>query len=280
MISGSSRRRWFHRAVSLVRLCRSSPSTSVRPITVTRVWFRSLCTTWQPCSVKPPSCWPTESCCTSRRRYRACSVCAPASRTRARRCREEYWNHWTLCTKVQDGSLTTVSSVTTSPVCNLSSHAVVPERKLNVEGAGLIILIDGLNEAEFHRPDYGDTLTSFLTKNVLKFPSWLKIITTVRTSQQVALLQHLEEKKKPTSKYSYMCLFVHVTQLSVFFFIQSGHHAVATFSPHLSGQVGGEQRHRPGPAGQYCTHTHANSCSHLVATGSSSADIHDYCSTS
>lgn len=125
-----------------------------------------------------------------------------------------------------------------------------------MEGAGLIILIDGLNEAEFHRPDYGDTLTSFLTKNVLKFPSWLKIITTVRTSQQVALLQNLEEKKKTTSKYSYMCLFVHVTQLSGFFFIQSGHHAVATFSPHLSGQVGGEQRHRPGPAGQYCTHTH------------------------
>uniref|UniRef100_A0A4W6CMW4 Tetratricopeptide repeat, ankyrin repeat and coiled-coil containing 2 n=1 Tax=Lates calcarifer TaxID=8187 RepID=A0A4W6CMW4_LATCA len=51
-------------------------------------------------------------------------------------------------------------------------------------GAGLIILIDGLNEAEFHRPDYGDTLTSFLSKNVLKFPSWLKVITTVRTSQQ------------------------------------------------------------------------------------------------
>ncbi|XP_070779391.1 protein TANC2-like [Enoplosus armatus] len=58
------------------------------------------------------------------------------------------------------------------------------ERKLHVEGAGLIILIDGLNEAEFHRPDYGDTLTSFLSRNVQKFPSWLKVITTVRTSQQ------------------------------------------------------------------------------------------------
>ncbi|KAI3359383.1 hypothetical protein L3Q82_002886 [Scortum barcoo] len=58
------------------------------------------------------------------------------------------------------------------------------ERKLHMEGAGLIILIDGLNEAEFHRPDYGDTLTSFLSRNVPKFPSWLKVITTVRTSQQ------------------------------------------------------------------------------------------------
>ncbi|CAN9505397.1 unnamed protein product [Ophioblennius macclurei] len=58
------------------------------------------------------------------------------------------------------------------------------ERKLHVDGAGLIVLIDGLNEAEFHRPDYGDTLTSFLSKNIQKFPSWLKVITTVRTGQQ------------------------------------------------------------------------------------------------
>lgn len=59
------------------------------------------------------------------------------------------------------------------------------ERKLHVEKAGLIVLIDGLNEAEFHRPDYGDTLTSFLSRNIQKFPSWLKVITTVRTNQQV-----------------------------------------------------------------------------------------------
>ncbi|XP_071330868.1 protein TANC2-like isoform X2 [Trachinotus anak] len=62
--------------------------------------------------------------------------------------------------------------------------ALYRERKLHVERAGLIILIDGLNEAEFHRPDYGDTLTSFLSRNIQKFPSWLKVITTVRTSQQ------------------------------------------------------------------------------------------------
>lgn len=59
------------------------------------------------------------------------------------------------------------------------------DRKLHIEGAGLIILIDGLNEAEFHRPDYGDTLASFLSRNIQKFPSWLKVIATVRTSQQV-----------------------------------------------------------------------------------------------
>ncbi|XP_075998925.1 protein TANC2 isoform X2 [Genypterus blacodes] len=62
--------------------------------------------------------------------------------------------------------------------------ALHKERKLHVEGAGFIILIDGLNEAEFHRPDYGDTLTSFLSRNIHNFPPWLKVITTVRTSQQ------------------------------------------------------------------------------------------------
>ncbi|XP_078582014.1 protein TANC2-like isoform X3 [Branchiostoma floridae x Branchiostoma japonicum] len=49
-----------------------------------------------------------------------------------------------------------------------------------------ILLVDGLNEAEFHKPDYGDTIASFLTKHVMKFPSWLKLIVTVRTSLQVS----------------------------------------------------------------------------------------------
>ncbi|XP_011601876.2 protein TANC2-like isoform X2 [Takifugu rubripes] len=62
--------------------------------------------------------------------------------------------------------------------------ALYRERKIHVDRAGLIVLVDGLNEAEFHRPDYGDTLTSFLSRNIQKFPSWLKVITTVRTSQQ------------------------------------------------------------------------------------------------
>ncbi|KAJ0058548.1 hypothetical protein NL108_016635, partial [Boleophthalmus pectinirostris] len=58
------------------------------------------------------------------------------------------------------------------------------ERKIQAERTGLIVLIDGLNEAEFHRPDYGDTLASFLSRNIQRFPPWLKVITTVRTGQQ------------------------------------------------------------------------------------------------
>ncbi|XP_074856929.1 protein TANC1 isoform X2 [Carettochelys insculpta] len=47
-----------------------------------------------------------------------------------------------------------------------------------------IILIDGLNEAEFHKPDYGDTLSSFIANIISTFPSWLKLIVTVRTNFQ------------------------------------------------------------------------------------------------
>uniref|UniRef100_A0AAY4CMT4 Protein TANC2 n=1 Tax=Denticeps clupeoides TaxID=299321 RepID=A0AAY4CMT4_9TELE len=62
-------------------------------------------------------------------------------------------------------------------------HALHKERKINAE-EDLIILIDGLNEAEFHKPDYGDTIVSFLNKTIDKFPSWLKLVVTVRTSLQ------------------------------------------------------------------------------------------------
>ncbi|XP_041819371.1 protein TANC2 isoform X3 [Chelmon rostratus] len=61
--------------------------------------------------------------------------------------------------------------------------ALYKERKINSE-EDLIILIDGLNEAEFHKPDYGDTIVSFLTKTINKFPAWLKLVVTVRTTLQ------------------------------------------------------------------------------------------------
>uniref|UniRef100_G3NGR0 Tetratricopeptide repeat, ankyrin repeat and coiled-coil containing 2b n=1 Tax=Gasterosteus aculeatus aculeatus TaxID=481459 RepID=G3NGR0_GASAC len=61
--------------------------------------------------------------------------------------------------------------------------ALYRERKINSE-EDLIILIDGLNEAEFHKPDYGDTIVSFLTKTINKFPPWLKLVVTVRTTLQ------------------------------------------------------------------------------------------------
>ena len=48
----------------------------------------------------------------------------------------------------------------------------------------LLIIVDGLNEAAFHEPDYGDTIASFLGAQADRLPPWLKVITTVRTAQQ------------------------------------------------------------------------------------------------
>uniref|UniRef100_A0A8C9JBD8 Tetratricopeptide repeat, ankyrin repeat and coiled-coil containing 2 n=1 Tax=Panthera tigris altaica TaxID=74533 RepID=A0A8C9JBD8_PANTA len=63
------------------------------------------------------------------------------------------------------------------PLENLHKERKIPDEDF-------VILIDGLNEAEFHKPDYGDTIVSFLSKMIGKFPSWLKLIVTVRTSLQ------------------------------------------------------------------------------------------------
>ncbi|NXI51226.1 TANC1 protein, partial [Chloroceryle aenea] len=63
------------------------------------------------------------------------------------------------------------------PLSNLRKEQKIPEEDY-------IILIDGLNDAEFHKPDYGDTLSSFMTKVICKFPPWLKLIVTVRTNLQ------------------------------------------------------------------------------------------------
>ncbi|XP_049332040.1 protein TANC2 isoform X2 [Astyanax mexicanus] len=62
-------------------------------------------------------------------------------------------------------------------------HLLHRERKVACD-EDLIILIDGLNEAEFHKPDYGDTIVSFLCKTMERFPPWLKLVVTVRTSLQ------------------------------------------------------------------------------------------------
>ncbi|XP_023806548.1 protein TANC1 isoform X2 [Oryzias latipes] len=61
------------------------------------------------------------------------------------------------------------------PLANLRK-----ERRISEEDH--IILIDGLNEAEFHKPDYGDTIASFIAKIITKFPSWLKMVVTVRAN--------------------------------------------------------------------------------------------------
>lgn len=63
------------------------------------------------------------------------------------------------------------------PMTNLRRERKIPEEEL-------IILVDGLNEAEFHKPDYGDTIASFISNLIPSFPSWIKLILTVRSNFQ------------------------------------------------------------------------------------------------
>ncbi|XP_073997696.1 zinc-RING finger and ankyrin repeat domain-containing protein rolling pebbles isoform X4 [Rhodnius prolixus] len=44
-----------------------------------------------------------------------------------------------------------------------------------------VVLVDGLCEAEYHRPDTGDTIGSFLARHAHAAPAWLKFVLTVRT---------------------------------------------------------------------------------------------------
>uniref|UniRef100_UPI003AAA430D protein TANC1-like n=1 Tax=Centroberyx gerrardi TaxID=166262 RepID=UPI003AAA430D len=60
------------------------------------------------------------------------------------------------------------------PMASLRKERRLPEEDY-------IILVDSLNEAEFHKPDYGDTIATFITKIMSKFPVWLKLVVTVRT---------------------------------------------------------------------------------------------------
>ncbi|XP_035253568.1 protein TANC2-like isoform X4 [Anguilla anguilla] len=75
------------------------------------------------------------------------------------------------------------------------------ERKITTD-EDLIILIDGLNEAEFHKPDYGDTIVSFLNKTISRFPPWLKLVVTVRSSLQVRASEEEITKLLPFHRVS------------------------------------------------------------------------------
>lgn len=55
------------------------------------------------------------------------------------------------------------------------------KRQGKIVSSTCIILIDALCESEYHRPDYGDTITSFLGVMCHIFPQWLKVIATVRS---------------------------------------------------------------------------------------------------
>lgn len=81
-----------------------------------------------------------------------------------------------------------IASCHTNPHDALVKGILEPLNNLRQTGripnTSCLLVVDALNEAELHRPDYGDTITSFLAKHISKFPSWLKLIVTVRTAFQ------------------------------------------------------------------------------------------------
>lgn len=58
---------------------------------------------------------------------------------------------------------------------------IILRKNGSIDHLNSIILIDGLCEAEYHRPDHGYTIASFLARHISEMPSWLKIVATVRT---------------------------------------------------------------------------------------------------
>ena len=53
-----------------------------------------------------------------------------------------------------------------------------------ISAGSCIILLDALCDSQFHRPDYGDTIITFLAKHLDSFPPWLRLVCTVRTEKQ------------------------------------------------------------------------------------------------
>jgi hypothetical protein len=75
-----------------------------------------------------------------------------------------------------------------NPVQAFHRGILAPLRALKdsgkIDSDSCIIVVDALNEAEFHKPDYGDTVASFLSRHVAAFPAWLKLVVTVQSALQ------------------------------------------------------------------------------------------------
>lgn len=87
------------------------------------------------------------------------------------------------------------------------SNFCISEQKIPEEE--YLILIDGLNDAEFHKPDYGDTISSFIAKIICKFPPWLKLIVTLRTNFQVKKQSPLTFFLPSKTKWSFVVMGLH-----------------------------------------------------------------------
>ena len=66
------------------------------------------------------------------------------------------------------------------PDLSLVRGVLAPLSSLPRPPCPALVLVDGLCEAEQHRPDSGHTLASFLTRHMASLPPWLRLVTTSR----------------------------------------------------------------------------------------------------
>ena len=85
-------------------------------------------------------------------------------------------------------ALLSLASCHADPATSLVQGVLQPLHHLGrqgkVEASLCLLVVDGLCEADQLRPDYGLTLAGFLAKHAAKFPPWLKLVCTVRSTQQ------------------------------------------------------------------------------------------------
>jgi len=55
-------------------------------------------------------------------------------------------------------------------------------QRSKIESQDMIILVDSLNDAEYHKPDHGDSLAGFINRVLPFVPPWIKFVVTVNTS--------------------------------------------------------------------------------------------------
>lgn len=93
-----------------------------------------------------------------------------------------------LLSEPQTQSLLSLPSCICDPSNAFTKGVLEPLHNLRrigkLSGEAMVIVIDGLCEAEYHRPDNGDTLGTFLARHSVKMPGFLKLIVTVRSQLQ------------------------------------------------------------------------------------------------
>ena len=82
-----------------------------------------------------------------------------------------------------------------SPNDSFVMGIIEPLRSLHgqesIGSVNCVILIDGLCDSELHRPDQGDTIGTFIAKHLESFPSWLKVVCTVRSGMAATVAKSL-----------------------------------------------------------------------------------------